>query len=298
MTSAEFTNSIIPARNRRQALDWGLVLASQGIEPVIERSEHGWLLLVAPQDYARAQAALRQYQHENRGWGWRQELPWPEITFHRGAFVWCLLLASFYWLNSVSGSRLESLGVMDRTAVADGSWWRLFTATMLHFDLAHLMANLAIGLPVFGLAMGRYGPACALLAAYLAGAAGNVAGLLLRTQSYYGLGASGTVMGALGLLTVQSLSLERNKDARSWKYVVAGILGGLMLFTLLGLSPAGDVLAHLGGFVCGLVFGVLLSFIPQKKLLATPVNAVSAAVLIGLIAMTWTLALRRGASPP
>src|SRR2546429_5854414 len=84
MTSAEFTNTIIPARNRRQAMDWGLVLASQGIEPVIEQSEHGWILLVEPGDYARAQATLRQYQRENRGWGWRQELPWPEITFHWG----------------------------------------------------------------------------------------------------------------------------------------------------------------------------------------------------------------------
>jgi len=297
MTSAEFTNTIIPARNRRQAMDWGLVLASQGIEPVIEQSEHGWIVLVEPRDYARAQATLRQYQHENRGWGWRQELPWPEITFHWGAFAWCLLLASFYWLNSVSGSRLESLGVMDRTAVVQGSWWLLFTATMLHFDLAHLMANLAIGFPVFGLAMGRYGPACALLAAYLTGAGGNVAGLLFRAHAYHGLGASGMVMGALGLLTVQSFSL-RLKDSRSWKYIIAGVLGGLLLFALLGLNPAGDVVAHLGGFVCGLMLGAAMTLVPQKRLLGSSANVVCGILLAGLMALTWTLALQHGASPP
>ena len=78
MTSEDFSNSVIPARNRRQAMDWSLVLLSQGIECVIERSADGWTLLVEPQDRSRALATLRQYQIENRGWAWRQRRPdWP-----------------------------------------------------------------------------------------------------------------------------------------------------------------------------------------------------------------------------
>src|SRR5438094_1521543 len=275
MTSAESANTVIPARNRRQAMDWSLVLVSQGIEPVIEQTGHGWVLLVEPQDHSRALATLRQYQLENRRRFWRQELPWPEIAFHRGAIAWCLLLALFHGLNAVSGSLLESVGAMDRAAVAQGAWWRLFTATMLHFDLAHLMANLAIGFPVFGLAMGRYGPACALLAACLAGVGGNVAGLMFHTHAYHGLGASGTVMGGLGLLTVQSFSL-RLRNPRAARYIIGGIFGGVMLFTLLGLDPASDVIAHLGGFVCGLVLGAALTAISQEILLGPGADAVSA----------------------
>ena len=288
-------NTIIPVRNRRQAMDWSLALLSQGIECVIERSESDWMLVVEPQDYSRAVSTLHQYRIENRGWNWRQKMPWPEITFHWGALAWCLLLALVHWLDSASGSHLRSVGMMDGNAVANGSWWRLFTATLLHFDLAHLMANLALGFPVFGLAMGRYGPACALLAAYLAGAGGNVAGLLLHTHPYHGLGASGMVMGALGLLTVQSLAL-RFKNPHSWKYIIGGLLGGVMLFTLFALDPASDVIAHLGGFVCGLVFGAAMTSVPQKRLFGSPANAVCAAVLTGLIALTWTLALRH--APP
>jgi len=52
--------------------------------------------------------------------------------------------------------------------------------------------------------MARFGPGQALLAALLAGAVGNAAGLALRTEHYIGLGASGMVMGGLGLLTAQS----------------------------------------------------------------------------------------------
>ena len=291
MTSEDFSNSVIPARNRRQAMDWSLVLLSQGIECVIERSADGWTLLVEPQDRSRALATLRQYQIENRGWAWRQPLPWPEVAFNWSAIMWCLLLALFHWLNAASGSYLQQVGLMDPSAVQSGAWWRLFTAVWLHFDLTHLMANLVVGFPVFGLAMGRYGPACAWLAGFLTGAGGNVAGLLLHQHAYHGLGASGMVMGGLGLLTIQSLSI-RFKNPRSGRYITAGILAGVLLFTLLGLNPTSDVIAHLGGFLCGLSVGTAMTLIPQKTLLGRPANVVCGAVLAGLIALTWERALR------
>jgi len=291
MTSEEFSNSAIPARTRRQAMDWSLVLLSQGIESVIEKTEAGWTLLVEPQDRSRALATLRQYHIENRAWAWRQPLPWPTVAFHWSAIVWCLLLALFHWLNTASGAHLQQVGLMDPMAVHNGAWWRLFTAVWLHFDLTHLMANLVVGFAVFGLAMGRYGPACAWLAGFLAGAGGNVAGLLFHQGTYHGLGASGMVMGGLGLLTIQSLSI-RFKNPRSARYITSGILAGVLLFTLLGLNPGSDVIAHLGGFLCGLILGAAMAMIPQSKLLGRPANVVCGAVSAGLLALTWTLALR------
>src|SRR5207249_726919 len=76
------THLVFRARHRQQAMDWSLVLLSQGIESVVAQSESGWTLLVEPQDHARALAALRQYQLENRGWHWRQKMSWPQVTFH------------------------------------------------------------------------------------------------------------------------------------------------------------------------------------------------------------------------
>src|SRR5205807_9955793 len=126
---------------------------------------------------------------------------------------------------------------------------------------------------------------------------GDVAALTLRTHPYHGLGASGMVMGGLGLLTIQSLPLQF-KNPTSWKYVIGGILGGVMLFTLLGLNPASDVLAHLGGFVCGLILGGAMTMVPQKILLGLRANTVCGPVLAGLIALTWALGLRHPAPPP
>ncbi len=51
-------------------MDWSLVLASQGIEAVIEPpGEDGrWGLVVASRDCERALKSLRQYRVENRDW--------------------------------------------------------------------------------------------------------------------------------------------------------------------------------------------------------------------------------------
>src|ERR1700675_3358431 len=75
----------IAARSRRQVMDWGLVLASQGIEAIINRSDAGWELIVEARDFDRAQAVLRQYRVENRGWRWRHPLAGSEVVFHWGS---------------------------------------------------------------------------------------------------------------------------------------------------------------------------------------------------------------------
>jgi rhomboid protease GluP len=288
MTSTEPTGAIIPVRSHSQAMDWSLVLLSQGIECMIEHREDGWVLLVEPQEFERAMAALRQYEIENPGWRWRQELAWPPVVFHWGALVWCLVLAAVHWLNTLGGVNLESVGRMQSNAVWNGAWWRLFTAILLHGDLSHLMANLTFGFVVLGLAMARYGAGCALLAACLAGAGGNLARALLHSE-IPSLGASGMVMGGLGLLAIQSLSLRHSTPAAG-KYIVGGILGGVMLFVLVGLDPRSDVIAHLGGFVSGLILGGVLSLISQSTLLRQSVNLCAGTALVVLIILAWTLA--------
>src|SRR5688572_11021780 len=67
----------IVAFSRRQAMDWSLVLASQGIESTIDHAQDRdrWLLLVEPHELERARESIRLYRAENRGWSWRQELP-------------------------------------------------------------------------------------------------------------------------------------------------------------------------------------------------------------------------------
>jgi rhomboid protease GluP len=266
-------------------MDWSLVLVSQGIESTIESPESGagWGLWVRPQDYEAALQAIRQYRVENRAWPWQQQVLRPGLIFDWGSLAWAWLLVLFYWLDAERD--LRSVGLMDSIAVGHGQWARLFTAVWLHADLAHLGSNATIGLVLLGLAMGRYGTGAGLLAAYLAGAGGNIATWLLAFGSHRSLGASGMVMGSLGLLAVQSSSLWRQTPYGP-KYVLSGILGGLMLFVLLALTPGTDIVAHTGGFVSGLFLGGGLVFVPEvarrKRL-----NLACGLVFVLLVILPW-----------
>jgi membrane associated rhomboid family serine protease len=271
-------------------MDWSLVLVSQGIETTIDQAEDGsgWGLLVAGPDYGTAIKVIRQYHLENRGWPWQQQVFKGGFLFDWGALAWAFLAGLFFWLNTTTD--LKTGGLMDGAAVAHGQWWRLFTAMWLHADLAHLATNATLGLVLLGLTMGRYGTGVGLVAAYLAGAGGNLIAGLLSLQTHRSLGASGMVMGSLGLMAVQSLPLWR-QTPHAMKFILSGLCGGVMLFTLFALAPGTDVMAHLGGFICGLLLGALLSLVPtiaQKP----RVNLLGGLVFTVLVIVPWWLALR------
>ena len=277
--------SRIPTRSKRQAMEWSLALISQGITSTIERSEAGWGLVVNSEEHDSAVTTIERYRTENQHWPWRQKVR-EKILFDWGSLAWALLLGLFYWLDA-ERFPLRDAGLMNATAVSAGEWWRLFTAMFLHADAAHLAMNASIGLFLLGLAMGRYGTGIGLLAAFLAGAGGNVT-TWLTFKTHLSLGASGMVMGCLGLVAAESVS--GTPRPFPFKYLLGGLAGGGLLFVLLGLNPDSDVLAHLGGFVVGTIFGVILGRLPGLTR-STWANLVAGLVFSGLVLLTWGLVL-------
>src|SRR5689334_1467701 len=141
----------IPARSRRHAMDWSLVLASQGIEALIEHApEAGWALIVPRADCARAREAIRQYRLENLGWPWRKPVFRRRLVFDSGSSVWVVLAVLFHSLAETRPA-LHDVGLMDTTRFANGQWWRVFTAMWLHNDAAHLASNVVFGFVLLGL---------------------------------------------------------------------------------------------------------------------------------------------------
>lgn len=180
---------------------------------------------------------------------------------------------------------------MDSAKVAAGEWWRLFTAVFLHGDLAHLAANITFGVIVLGLAMGRFGAGLALLGTFLAGVFGNVCGLKLYSHPYTGLGSSGMMMGALGMLAVHSIYLWKS-NPKSARYILSGVGAGMLMFVMFGVSPNSDVLAHFGGFVGGLVAGAILALAPQKIVRSVWADRLGLFFFVTISAAAWILALR------
>ncbi len=215
-----------------------------------------------------------------------------DLFFDWSSLVWVSLNIFFYaW--SESHPVFRAAGIMDAAALIHGEWWRLFTATWLHADLAHLAANLLFGFLFLGLVMGRYGPGVGLLAAYVAGVGGNGLTWLVYDQTHRGLGASGVVMGALGLLAIQSLPILKRPNSNMFRLFAGSVLAGFLLFVFVGTSPGTDVVAHLGGFITGLLLGLLLTLAPRH--IQRPWTNLTAGILFAaLVVLPWWLAMTRG----
>ena len=283
-------NAVLEARSQSQALDWSLVLISQGIESVPTRREDdgAWVLEIAGADLPHAQGAIAAYERENRR-PWRREVKWTGLLFDARALVWCAALILFHWFMTRAPADFKSLGVMDRGAVLHGEWWRVFTAVTLHADIAHLAANATTGLVFLGLAMGCFGPGQALLLSFLGGALGNVATCAAHDGPFRSLGASGMVMASLGLLAAHSFSVARHEKRAVW--IGRGVIAGCLLVVLLGFSPASDIVAHVGGFAAGVALGIVaLKF--RGGLARSSFNVASLFACVALVVLTWALALR------
>src|ERR1043166_2479581 len=97
----------IPTRSRRQAMDWSLVLVSQGIETAIDFAEEaGWGLVIAEPDYERAVKTLQQYRAENVRWPWRREISRQGILFDWGSLGWVALVSLFFWFQASEERRV------------------------------------------------------------------------------------------------------------------------------------------------------------------------------------------------
>ncbi|MEM1223223.1 MAG: rhomboid family intramembrane serine protease [Verrucomicrobiota bacterium] len=184
-----------------------------------------------------------------------QVAPWSFVVFST------VLIGVFTWQ---SRAPILDLGRVDSVAMlASGQWWRAITALTLHADIVHLVSNLVGGMGFAFLLSRFFGASLAWLLILLSGLSGNLINAWLHYPDLHlSIGASTGVFGALGLLTgvgvwyaLANAGASRSRQTPQW---LLPAFGG---FTLLGMLGTGgshiDVAAHISGFVCGCVFGIL-----------------------------------------
>jgi len=209
--------------------------------------------------------------------------------FHWASLAWAAATAAIYIWSLTPA--IKDAGIVDSEKVAQGQWWRLFTAVTLHADLPHLFSNLTTGLFLIGLAMARFGAGPALLATFLSGALGNLASFCLYSRPYHGLGASGMVMGALGLLAIPTVEENWRRSAVAG-LIIRGLVATFLMLTLIGFSPGSDIVAHVGGFVSGALLGLAFMLIPPKAFQDSALSLGAGGVFFAILTASWWLALR------
>jgi membrane associated rhomboid family serine protease len=191
-------------------------------------------------------------------------------------------------------SAIDAAGLV-KSAVWEGEVWRLFTATVMHGSIWHVVFNL-VALYAFGkvveVLVGRaYLPIIFFFSAF----AGSVFSLLLIPAT--SIGSSGGIMGIIGFLGVLGYYNRAVLPPGFLKSILGTVatvaLFGLVAFVLI------DNAAHAGGALCGALLGYLLlphhtTTLPLKPNRLVNVLAVicalgiAASVLGSIIAMfTW-----------
>ena len=192
----------------------------------------------------------------------------------RPVVTWALLAINILiWIATeiAGGSEdtqvLLDFGAMFGPIIANGEYWRLFTAMFLHVGLMHLLFN-GLALLIFGQVVERtYGHLQFAIIYVLAGLSGSVASYLLSSIAV-GAGASGAIFGVLGALAAFFVA-RREVLGEMGRQNLSGILliAGINLF--FGFATPGiDNWAHMGGFVAGFALG--LAFAPQYQTMVSP----------------------------
>lgn len=177
----------------------------------------------------------------------------------------------------VGGGHLVACGV------AQGEYYRLFTAMFLHYGLIHLAANMWALWVLGRILEAALGPVRFLALYLLAGLGGNIAAYLFQPAGL-SAGASTALFGLFAALVIVLRRLGRS---------VAGVLPVLLLnliitFTIPGISIAG----HLGGLVIGAVVAAGLAYAPRANRTAVQVGVcVAVFALLGLAVFWQTTAL-------
>jgi rhomboid protease GluP len=157
-----------------------------------------------------------------------------------------------------SFTNFQLLGLMNKSDVKDGEWYRLFTSNFLHADIVHILVNMYSLYNLGGNVLSIFRPAGFALIYITSGITGSLFSFLFNQSASRGsLGASGAIMGLLGALLSFVVVTGRTE-------ALAPILINIVIIGLYGfLIPQIDNWAHIGGFLCGAVVGLAWLYFKQ-----------------------------------
>ncbi len=215
--------------------------------------------------YTEALAAVRHAEEQAAPWRALMQfsLPAPATLIVLGEIA--LVFIAWTTLPADWEDRVIAVAGNGAVTIRLNEWWRLVTTLFLHATWLHLGLN-GLALWMFGSAVERaYGWVRWLVIFFLGGALGNLLSAALARYEL-AIGASAGVFALLGAYTV-AVSRLRTPPYAGLRPRLLGML--LMLIAadfLIGWrEPQVDNLAHIGGFVAGIILGLLVNCIHGRS---------------------------------
>jgi len=193
--------------------------------------------------------ASRRYFARGRG-----DAPRVTLTLVIIAVTTIVSLTAFF---SDQGEDIFKALELDKLAVAQGEYWRLWSVTLLHVDFLHLAFNM-YALYIAGTIVERWYGSLRFGAFYLACAAAGSTASFVFSGDAPSVGASGAIFGLFGILLAAG-RIHHPVDRQS-RAVVSQLVVLILINLAFGFASGGaiDNAAHLGGLAAGLWLGALV----------------------------------------
>jgi membrane associated rhomboid family serine protease len=201
-------------------------------------------------------------------------------------FVIEVILGGPQALFNPSAEILFDMGAMQPIAVADGQFWRLFTAMFLHVGLLHVALN-AYFFWLFGrMVEASFGRTWMVLIYVVAGFLASVASYAFGPVTSLAVGASGAISGVFGAF------IAYNYRRRQHAMNAANLRLALTVIVLNAVIAVAyreiDWRAHVGGLVAGFALGYLAdSSGPARQRAVVRFAGVATLVAIGIALVLW-----------
>lgn len=278
------------------------VLLAVGVPSAIGADPDFYRVYVDEMHAPEARAQLARYEAEQRHAAALRAAAFAAPPPRRhpravlGAVLYGVVIAGIAFALALGIGPLDAFwhGDLDGARVQSGEWWRAITALTLHTDGPHLLANLAAGI-WFGVLAGRQlGPGVAWALIVLAASTSNLLEALFGPAEHRAVGASTAVFAALGVLAAHSWR-EHYPRARRWSVRWGPLVVGVILLGWFGSAGENtDVVAHVGGFLLGVLAGGIAALRAVRRVLDRVPQWAAGFAALGAVAMAWAIALLHG----
>ena len=176
--------------------------------------------------------------------------------------LFVIFITQLYWMDFLGWA--DKLPAINKNVLVEGEWWRIFTATLIHSNMGHLLSNLYM-LGIFSYFIYAYfgWTIYPILSFFMAGLV-NLICIYTYPPEVRLLGASGLVYLLGGFWLTLYFFIQRHQ---SWVQRLLRVLGmALMVFFPTTFEATTSYRAHFIGFVAGMVLGLIYFLDNYKKI--------------------------------
>ncbi len=176
--------------------------------------------------------------------------------------VYLVMAAWSRHVLSFDGETLIAAGASVTAPDVIASHWRWLTAAFVHANLLHIFMNMWVLGQIGAISEKALGRGLFAATYLVTGFLGNVLSSLMAHGATVSVGASGAIMGLIGMAATFAWRSGQRKAAKVLAFNIVFVLGVGLSLSARGIHLV-DNAAHIGGLVAGAVIGLVRVAAPR-----------------------------------